>query len=103
MRMMLKLNHPVEAGNEGIRTGKVAKVLEALMAELKPEAAYFFAEKGVRTSLFVFDMQDSSQVAEVAERCFFGLNASVELTPVMTADDLRKGLADVETIIKNFG
>jgi hypothetical protein len=101
--MMLKFSLPIEAGNEAIRTGKIAKVLEALMTDLKPEAAYFFAERGERTSLFVFDMQDSSQVAQVAERCFFGLNATVELTPVMTADDLRKGLADVETIIKNFG
>ena len=42
MRMMLKFRFPVETGNEAIRSGKVAKVFERIMEELKPEAAYFF-------------------------------------------------------------
>ena len=31
------------------------------------------------------DMQDSSQIADMAERFFFGLNAKVEFVPVMSA------------------
>src|SRR5437763_15611682 len=103
MRMLLKFRFPVESGNEVIRTGKMAKVMQRILDELKPEAAYFFPEGGERAGLLVFDMRESSQVAEVAERFFFGLHASVEMTPVMTAEDLEKGLSGVETVVKDFG
>ncbi len=102
MRVMVKFRFPVESGNEAIRSGKVAKVFERIMEELKPEAAYFFPEGGQRAGLYVLDMRDSSQVAETAERFFFGLNASIEMTPVMTADDLRKGLSGMDDIVKNY-
>ncbi|MBA2448023.1 MAG: hypothetical protein H0V51_08360 [Chloroflexi bacterium] len=102
MRVMLKFRFPVETGNDAIRSGKVAQVFEKIMEELKPEAAYFFPEGGERAGLIVFDMQESSQVAETAERFFFGLNASIEMTPVMSVEDLRKGLSGVEAIVKNY-
>jgi len=102
MRVMVKFRFPVESGNEAIRSGKVAKVFERIMEELKPEAAYFFPEGGQRAGLYVLDMRDSSQVAETAERFFFGLNASIEMTPVMAAEDLQKGLSGVEDIVKNY-
>ena len=103
MRVMVRFQFPVDSGNDGIRSGKVNKVFEAIMKELKPEAAYFFPDGGQRAGLFVVDMQDSSQVAQVAERFFFGLDADVEMTPVMTAEDLQKGLADIDTVIRNYG
>jgi len=56
--------------------GKVEKVFRQILEDLKPEAAYFFPEGGERTGLFVVQMQDSSQVADIAERFFFGLNAT---------------------------
>jgi hypothetical protein len=102
MRMMVKFRFPVETGNDAIRSGRVARVFEAIMTDLKPEAAYFFPEGGERAGLMVFDMQDSSQVAGVAERFFHGLNARVELTPVMTAEDLQKALSGVEAAIQRF-
>ena len=58
---------------------------------------------GDRAGFFVIDMLEASQVAEVAERFFFGLNAEVEMTPVMSVEDLQKGLSGIETIIKNYG
>jgi len=49
------------------------------------------------------DMSDSSQVVEIAERFFFGLNAKVEMTPVMAVADIEKGLAAVPGIIERYG
>ena len=92
MRMMIKFAFPVDAGNAAIRTGKVEKVFQQLIEDLKPEAAYFHAVDGGRGGFFVVNMQESSQIAEIAERLFFGVNAKIELVPVMTADDLRKSL-----------
>jgi len=48
-------------------------------------------------------MQDSSQIADIAERFFFGLNAKVELVPVMSATDLEKALSGVEATIQRYG
>lgn len=38
-------------------------------------------------------MTDPSQIVQSVEPFFLGLSASIELVPVMNADDLRKGLA----------
>jgi hypothetical protein len=73
------------------------------MEELKPEAAYFFPEGEERAGLFVVAMQESSQVAEIVERFFFGLNARIEMVPVMAAEDLQKGLAGVQGMIQRYG
>jgi hypothetical protein len=58
---------------------------------------------GDRGGFFVVDMRESSQIAEIAERLFFGVNAKIELVPVMTADDLRKGLSGVQGTIQRYG
>ena len=103
MRVMVKFRFPVDTGNDVVRTGRVGQIFQRIAEELKPEAAYFFPEGGQRAGLFIIDMRESSQVAEVAERFFFGLNASVEMTPVMTAEDLQAGLSAVEAVVKNYG
>jgi hypothetical protein len=86
-----------------LRSGKVEKVFRQIFEDLKPEAAYLFAEGGERAGLFVVEMQDSSQVADIAERFFFGLNAKIEMTPVMSVDDLRKGLPGIQGTIQRYG
>jgi hypothetical protein len=103
MRVMVKFALPVDAGSSALRTGKLDEVSQQLVDELKPEAAYFFPEGGERASLFVLDIQDSSQVAETAERFFFGVNAQVEIVPVMNAEDLQKALSGVQSIIQRYG
>lgn len=103
MRVMIKFAFPVDAGNSAIRAGKLEKVFQQIQSELKPEAAYFFPESGERAGLFVVEMNDSSQVADIAERFFFGLNARIEMVPVMTPEDLQKGLSGIEGIIQRYG
>jgi hypothetical protein len=38
------------------------------------------------------DMHDSSDIHGIVEPLFMGIDAEVELLPVMNVDDLRKGL-----------
>ena len=99
MRMMLKVTIPVEAGNKAIKDGTLPKTLQATMQQLKPEAAYFFAENGVRTALYFFNLQDVSQIPVIAEPLFMGMNAALTMIPVMNAEDLQKGLTEAA---KNF-
>jgi hypothetical protein len=103
MRVMVRFSFPVVAGNAAIRTGKVEKVFQQLMEELKPEAAYFHGVNGDRGGFFVIDMRESSQIADTAERLFFGLEAKIELIPVMSPTDLQKGLSEVQSTIQRYG
>jgi len=100
---MVRFSFAVDAGNAAIRMGKLEKVFQQLAEDLKPEAAYFHAVDGDRGGFFIVNMADSSQIADTAERLFFGVNAKIELIPVMTADDLRKGLSGVQETIRRYG
>lgn len=102
MRVMIKFAIPVDIGNEAVRSGKLHKVFQQLADDLKPEAAYFFPEGGERAGFFVVDMRESSQVAEIAERFFYGMNARIEMTPVMNADDLQKALSGVQQTVERY-
>ena len=105
MRVMIKFALAVESSNAAIRTGKLQKVMHQIVEDLKPEAAYFFPTptEGERGGFFIVDVQDSSQIADMAERFFFGLNAKVEFVPVMSATDLEKGLSGVQNTIQRYG
>ena len=91
MRTMVKITVPVEAGNKAFRDGTLQETIMGMIDELKPEAAYFFPERGIRTAMFFIDLKDSSDIPVIAEPLFERLNASVELLTVMNADDLKKG------------
>ena len=103
MRVMIKFTFPVESGNDAIRSKRVEKVFKQIAEELKPEAAYFCPQGGERGGFIVVDMTSSSQIVEIAERFFFGLNAKVEMTPVMALEDLQQGLSSIEGIVQRYG
>jgi len=42
--------------------------------------------------MMFFDMKDASEIPGITEPLFAGLNARLQLLPVMNADDLKKGL-----------
>lgn len=103
MRVMVKFSIPVELGNNAIRSGKIEKVFQQIQQELKPEAAYFLTVDGDRGGFFIVQMQESSQLAEIAERFFFGLNAKIDMVPVMAPEDLHKGLSGMKGIVEQYG
>jgi hypothetical protein len=94
--MMLKVQMETEAGNRAIQDGSLPEAIQQTMGSLRPEAAYFFPEDGLRTALFFFEMAEPSQIVVVAEPFFMGLNAKVTFVPVMNADDLQKGLGSLQ-------
>src|SRR4051794_33552642 len=102
MRVMIKFALPAETGNTDIGTGKLAKIFHQLTEELKPEAAYFFPTGGERGGFLIVDMQESSQIAEIAERFLFWLNAKIEFVPVMSAADLEKSLSGIQGTIERY-
>ena len=61
----------------------------------KPEGMSFTTFDGRRTAYMVFDLPDTSDIPPFAEPLFMGLDAEIELAPVMNADDLQKGLSQL--------
>jgi len=89
MRMLLRVSIPVEAGNAAAKAGTLGSTVEKIVADLKPEAAYFFNDdNGNRSGSIVFDLKDSSQIPAVAEPWYLAFNAKVSFRPVMNPQDL---------------
>jgi len=80
--------------NRSIRDGSWADAMNRVMQGLQPEAAYFTAMDGKRTGLIVFDLKEPSQIPVIAEPIFMAVNASIELSPVMTLEDVQTGLEE---------
>ena len=95
MRMLLRWEIGLEAGNEAIRTGRIAELSRALMERVQPESAYFGTENGKRTGYLFFYLDDSARIPVIAEPLFQQLGATVEFIPVMNADELQRGLAEI--------
>jgi hypothetical protein len=66
------------------------------MAAVKPEAAYFFPQDGLRTMMIFFDMKDPSQLPEFGEPLFEELNAKIDVSPAMNLDDLMAGFKKIQ-------
>ena len=103
MRMMLRVTLPVEAGNAAARNGTLGSTIQSILADLKPEAAYFAEENGQRTGYIFFDMKESSELPSVAEPWFLAFNASLTVRPAMTPQDLAAALPGIERAVKNYG
>lgn len=93
MRTMLKVQMSVEAANAAIKDGRLGKIMSTTLERLKPEAAYFTAVNGDRGGFIVFDLKHPSDIPSICEPFFMELGAKIELTPVMTPDDVQAGLA----------
>ncbi len=93
MRMMVKFTLPTtEEVNAKIRDGSIQQRLEGMLGNLQPEAAYFCPTDGKRGGYIVFNMEQESEGVTKLEPLWLEMKATVELVPVMTADDLRAGL-----------
>ena len=102
MRCLLKVAIPVETGNAAISDGSLPKTIESILADIKPEAAYFAGDHGQRTGFIFFDLKDASQIPTVAEPWFLPFDAHVELHPAMNLDDLKKAMPGIEKAVKNY-
>ncbi len=103
MRFLVTASWTVEAGNALAKKGSLGTTVESILADLKPEAAYFAADNGKRTAFLVIDMQDASQIPAVAEPWFLACNASVEFQPAMIAKYLEKAGPAIEQSVKKHG
>lgn len=82
----------------------LGSTIERILADLKPEAAYFFADDdGQRAASIVFDMTDTSQIPAIAEPWFLAFNAKVSFRPIMNPQDLAKAGPSIGKAAKEYG
>lgn len=103
MRFLVKASVPVERGNDLIRAGKLGSTIGSVLADLKPEAAYFTAVDGERTAYLIVDIPGASDIPRIAEPLFLAFDGSVEFLPAMIADDLMTAEPDIRNAAEKYG
>jgi hypothetical protein len=88
MRMMLTAALPNEPFNSLVRAGTAGTVIKEVLAQLKPEAAYFVEEHGTRCAVLIVDVADQSQIPSFAEPFFLKFDATCRFRIAMTPEDL---------------
>jgi hypothetical protein len=102
MRFLLKVTIPVESGNAAAKAGKLGSIIQSILADLKPEAAYFADSGGERAGYIIVDLKDASEIPAIAEPWMIALNTSIEFHLVMTPDDLAKAGPAIEKAVKKY-
>ena len=100
MKMLLRITMPNEPFNSMIKKGTLGKVLDKIMSDLKPEAAYFTLEDGERSVLLIVNINKPGEYVKYAEPFFLEFNASIKYEIAMSPEEL-KG-AGVEAIGKKY-
>jgi hypothetical protein len=93
MKLMMTFTIPVERGNEGGKDGSILRAIENLVKETKAEASYFTVLDGQRAGFVVFDETDQARLTKINEPLFAALDAAIDIVPVLTLDDLKRGLS----------
>ncbi len=88
MRFMLTFRIPPEEGTAAAKDGRIGDILQSILEDLKPEAAYFAEIEGARGGYLVVNMEEASQLPTIAEPLFLGLGATVQIHPAFTPDDM---------------
>jgi hypothetical protein len=92
MRFLIHARIPTEDGNKMVHDPNFLRKLETYINKVKAEATYFFEANGNRIAAFIVDIQSADQIPVLAEPLFNGMGAHVEFHPVMSLDDLKKGI-----------
>lgn len=103
MRILLKVNLPVETTNAVAKAGKLSSKIQSILADLKPEAAYFTDNNGQRCGYLFLDLTEASRIPAICEPWFQAFNAAIEIHPVMVPEDLATAAADIKKAVKKFG
>lgn len=101
MKMLMNVLFPLEPFNTLTRNGEVGAVMNEILNDLKPEAAYFTEQDGHRSVLLLVDVENPSHVPKLAEPFFLKFDAECRFRIVMSAEDLQK--AGLEALGEKWG
>jgi hypothetical protein len=102
MKVMLKVNIPLEEGNRKLKEGKLIETIQAILEIQKPDAAYFCEDDGKRTAFIFVQVKDDSELFGLAEPWFIAFKAYVELRPIMTFAELEKAVPSIKKVVEKL-
>ncbi|MBI4504050.1 MAG: hypothetical protein HY691_00825 [Chloroflexi bacterium] len=102
MRFFMTVTIPMEQGNAAIRDGSIGKKFEEILAAIKPEAVYFGPHQGNRALYLVVNIPDGSKIPSIAEPFFLTFNATIEMMPVFTPEELAQAAPDLEQAARKY-
>ena len=94
------MNFPVKEFNDRVRDGSAGTKLEQILGDIKPEAVYFYEERGERSVILIVDLPKPSAAPSIAEPWFLAFNASVHFRIVMSPEELAN--AGLEALGKTY-
>jgi hypothetical protein len=103
VRFMLTFRIPPEEGNAAAKDGRLGDILQSIMEDLKPEAAYFADIEGARGGYLVVNMEEAYQLPTIAEPLLLGLGATVQIHPAFTPDDMSRVTEALERAVQKYG
>ena len=101
MRILFTISLPVEAANNAARNGFSA--VQSILEEQKPEAVYFGTKDGKRTAFLIMQMEREADIPRILEPWFLSMNASVDVMPVMNAEDLASAGPSIRAAVEKYG
>jgi len=102
MRFIILAKIPTEDGNKMVQDPNFLKKVQEYVNKIKAEATYFFEADGNRVASFIVDIESADQIPVFAEPLFSGMGAHVELHPVMSLDDLKKGIPNAVVEVNSY-
>ena len=103
VRMLLKAQPDTASTNLSLKDGRLGDTLNSILADIKPEAVYFYVENGQRTAQIIFDLQDQADLPKITEPWFLAFGANVTVTPVLNGDDFVKAGPSLGDVAQKYG
>jgi hypothetical protein len=102
MRFLILAKIPTEDGNKMVQDPNLLEKLEKYINKVNAEATYFFEANGNRVASFIVEIESADQIPVLAEPLFSGMGAHVEFHPVMSFDDLKKGIPQAVVEVDSY-
>jgi hypothetical protein len=102
MLHILQVRIPIGAGNDALRDPEFGRKMNALLEEIKAQAAYFTAVDGQRGGYVIVDVKDASEIPAIAEPFFLWLKADVTFMPCMKPEDLGRAGPAIAAAVKKW-
>jgi hypothetical protein len=103
MRHVLVIKLDTVRANDCARTGKLGETIGSILAEQKPEAAYFTEIDGVRTAIMIIDVPTAADIPRIAEPWFLAFDATIGFHPTMIPEDLETAGPAIAAAVKAYG
>jgi hypothetical protein len=102
MRFLIKASIQTKVGNAKTKDDTISKTTQAILNLAKPEAVYFTAADGVRTTYTVVNVRDASELSSILEAWYLGFEANLEVHFACTPDDVAMSAPRIQEIVAKF-